>query len=386
MQEIKVSELHQHPKNSYFFDDMAGQKWTEFLESVKTSGIIEPIVITQDKIIVSGHQRVRACKELGIDTILAEVKIYDDEDKIVKDLIETNVRQRGDISTSSLKMGRIICELERVYGIKNGRPEKTSAIGGSKSQDDIAKELGMSVDSLNRYKKLTTLIPELQDMVDEKSVSVAVASRVLARLSKEDQQAILNDVGKDQIEKMTQAQVQEYVDRIREKDNVIAGYKAKLESNSGNTLKEKDLELQKLIEEADNLKRQLNDRPVVEEKIEVVPQDYESNKKILAGYQNDYNKLKVNYDSKINEITKLKEQISTLTSATGEEQYSKKLKDSAIFFCARINDFIEKTGGFAWLSDHVSELPEYEKKSYIKAVSVMEAWVMAVKSNMEQNL
>ena len=58
--------------------------------------------------------------------------------------------------------------MERIYNVKSGRPEKTSDIVGNKNQEDIAKELGMSVDSLNNYKKLTTLIPELQTMIDEK--------------------------------------------------------------------------------------------------------------------------------------------------------------------------------------------------------------------------
>ena len=231
MQEIKVKELRPHPKNDYFFDDVIGQKWTEFLESVKTSGIIEPIVITQEKVIVSGHQRVRACKELGIETILAEVKIYDDEERVVKDLIETNVRQRGDVSSSSLKMGRIICELEKIYGVKNGGDRRAdSAMLKVKNQADIRDALGLDRDTYAKYKKLTTLIPELQDMVEEESVSFAVASRVLARLSKEDQQAIFNNIGKEQLEQMTQAQVQKYVNELLEKDNVIAGYRAKLES------------------------------------------------------------------------------------------------------------------------------------------------------------
>ena len=66
---INVEELKPHPRNNEFFDDMSGEKWSEFLSSVKMRGIIEPIVITKDKMIVSGHQRVRACKELGIDNI-----------------------------------------------------------------------------------------------------------------------------------------------------------------------------------------------------------------------------------------------------------------------------------------------------------------------------
>ena len=87
---------------------------------------------------------------------------------------KTNIRQRGDISSSSLKMGRIIAELERIYGIKQGNNQRTPTMSeSSKTQEDIAKELGMSVDSLNNYKKLTTLIPELQTMVNDDNLSVS---------------------------------------------------------------------------------------------------------------------------------------------------------------------------------------------------------------------
>ena len=99
MQEILVSELKPHPMNDYYFDDMEGQKWKKFLSSITVrmergqSGIIEPIVITQDKVIVSGHQRVRACKELGIESVIAEVRIYDNEDEVVQDLEGMQVMQ-----------------------------------------------------------------------------------------------------------------------------------------------------------------------------------------------------------------------------------------------------------------------------------------------------
>lgn len=64
MQQININELKPHPRNNEFFDDMTGDAWDAFKESISTSGIVEPIVVTQDMIIVSGHQRVRAAKEL----------------------------------------------------------------------------------------------------------------------------------------------------------------------------------------------------------------------------------------------------------------------------------------------------------------------------------
>lgn len=143
---IKISELKPHPMNDYYFDDMEGQKWKEFLESVKTSGIIEPIVITQDRTIVSGHQRVRACKELGIDSVNVEVRIYDDEDMIIKDLIETNLRQRGTIGGSMEKTTRISNELQRLYGVRVGsaNPKGTkisssASFGADATLSDVAK-------------------------------------------------------------------------------------------------------------------------------------------------------------------------------------------------------------------------------------------------------
>lgn len=63
-------------------------------------------------------------------------------------------------------MGRIICELERIYGIKQGRPELNMNNVQNKTQSDIADELGIDSRSYANYKKLTTLIPELQEMVD----------------------------------------------------------------------------------------------------------------------------------------------------------------------------------------------------------------------------
>mgnify|MGYP000994287261 FL=1 len=57
----------------------------------------------------------------------------------------------------------------------------------------------MSVDSLNNYKKLTTLIPELQEMVDSGSLTTSVASRIIARLSPADQKQLILTYGKDEI-------------------------------------------------------------------------------------------------------------------------------------------------------------------------------------------
>ena len=155
MQQININELKPHPRNNEFFDDMTNEKWNEFLESVKLRGVIEPIVITPDKIIVSGHQRVRACKELGIDEINCDIHLYNNEDEILQDLLETNIRQRGDVGGSAKKVGKRIKELERIYGIQHGGDHgnqyteaKPNNSDLPKSQSDLATQMGISVDTL----------------------------------------------------------------------------------------------------------------------------------------------------------------------------------------------------------------------------------------------
>lgn len=137
--------------------------------------ITEPIVITPDKVIVSGHQRVRACKELGIDEINCDIHLYNNEDEILQDFLETNIRRRGEIGGSAKKVGKRIKELERLYGIQNG---STSFQGNQyevvtnkseapkKKQEQLAAQMGISVDTLQNYKLLSEMIPELSDLVD----------------------------------------------------------------------------------------------------------------------------------------------------------------------------------------------------------------------------
>lgn len=232
MQEILVSELNPHSKNDYFFDDMSGDKWEEFVESVRTSGVIEPIVITQDKVIVSGHQRVRACKELGITSINAEVRIYDDEDAIIKDLLETNVRQRGNIGGSTVKLGRRIKELERIYGVRNGAAGETRSSNGTwgkteMTEVELASKLGIDINTLKRAKLLVSLPQEIQDFVESGNISPSTASRLIARLSPEEQEQLAASL--PATEKLTQKQVQQYIRDISDRDSQIGEQADKLD-------------------------------------------------------------------------------------------------------------------------------------------------------------
>ena len=226
MQQININELKPHPRNNEFFDDITGDKWQELLDSIRKRidegkrGNIEPIVITQDKVIVAGHQRVRAFEELGISTIEAEIRLYDSDDEILLDLLESNIRRRGDVGGSARKMGLRIRELERLYGIRDGSYGKRSLEPNNSAlkQEDIASQMGISVDTLQNYKLLSDMIPELSDLVDTGIVTKTTALAMMRNLSEKEQEELIASLPSNK--KYTQVQmdeeIQKYKNRISE--------------------------------------------------------------------------------------------------------------------------------------------------------------------------
>jgi len=162
MQMIEVSKLIPHPRNNEFFDDIEGGKWEDFKKSIIRRGVVEAIVITQDLMIVSGHQRVRACRELGIVEVPCRITHYPDmdqrtentkEDMILEDLISTNIIQRGIGNVNPMKMAKCIIELEKIYGIKNGS-NQWDENNFHPNKKELSEQIGLSQQQINNLRKL----------------------------------------------------------------------------------------------------------------------------------------------------------------------------------------------------------------------------------------
>jgi ParB family transcriptional regulator, chromosome partitioning protein len=318
MQKMNVTELIPHPQNDYYFDDIQGQKWTEFLESVKTSGIIEPIICNQNKVVISGHQRLRACKKLGINEVLVDTRIYDNEESIIKDLIETNIRQRGDINSSGLKLGRIIKTLEEAYGIKNGgngsNQYATSDNVGTSSQEDLAKQLNISVDTLNNYKKLTTLIPELQELSLEGNITTSVASRVLARLTQEEQLELFNELGEDKLKEMTQKEVKEYIDKNNRLEQELRVEKNKPREIITETIDNTDYSI---VDKLNKIQKEFEDKKIESERLGRRLELAQQKADAYEQDSNDYRKMKDEITYLTQQKDDLGRQIKSITDISG---------------------------------------------------------------------
>ena len=334
---VSIDVLKVHPRNTEFFDDISGAEYEEFKNSIKEEGIISEIIVAPDMTIISGHQRYKAAKELGIKMIPIRIREdLIDEDKKLKVLLAANF---GRSKNDDAKQRKVAVEYVRLCGYGHGEIGKNHSQNSQNENsekltlEEIAKRLGTSKANLTRALSIERNLTEsMKELLDTGVISKTVASDVITSLSKDEQEDLIKSM--DITQKITQKQVQQYINEIK----------------------------------------QLKENPPI-------PSDYNSTKRELLDYKNDYNNLKSQFNEKVLELQELRKQIENMKVTEPTEQYNKKLKDSTIFFCSKVADFIEKVGGYVWLSDHLNELPDYERKSNVNAVKTIYAWAENLLSN-----
>lgn len=292
MSKILIEKLTPHPRNKDFFDNIENNRWKDFIDSiVSRGGATEPIVITPIEnnlyMIVSGHQRVRAYKEIGLLEIPCRIITYPEldertgkskEDLILEDLICTNIMQRGVGNLNPMKMAKCIVELERIKGVnKHGGDRKSNPNNSdlkNSTQSDLANQLNINQDTITNYKKLTNLIPELQQMVESKSLKATVGYKVWAKMDKEEQEKFFNEIGREKIKTLTQKKTQELLNKIKQKDIEIENSKkqiSQLENQQPKviekvvTVDNTDYELIKTLE--NQIKKQKDEKLSLQKKI-----------------------------------------------------------------------------------------------------------------------
>ena len=349
MEMMDVNKLIPHKMNEYLFDDIKDEAWRAFIESIETSGIIEPIIVTQDLVIVSGHQRTRAAKELGIKKVAVEMRNYDSEDEILKQLIETNIRQRGIGNVNPVKFGRCIAELERIYGIKNGGDRKSESHNVNLvSQSDLAEQLNMSKMQLSRYKSLTDLIPELQDAVQSGKITATTAMGFVKKLSAEEQEQLAEQIrGK---EKVSSQEIKFYKERI-----------------------------QKLSDENKALRNQ--EPEVIEKEVEVVPDDYEQVKKDLERAKADNSRIEKERQAYLDSLNKAKDRLAEYENPSSEKKAQMHLEEDAESFIIGTYNYIKRNGGFVWVTEKMDNLPEEKANEFKQAVMAIDAFAKQMIEN-----
>ena len=173
-QEIELGRIHAFPNHPFkVLDD---DKMETLVDSIRENGILNPVIVRPDQTgnyeMISGHRRLHAAGIVGLKKISAIVKEMSDDEAIIK-MVDANI-QREEILPSerawSLKM--------KMDAIKRQgkRSDLTSDQNGPKlSAVEVGESAGISSTQVKRYIRLTELIPEILDLVDQKKVQFTLA-------------------------------------------------------------------------------------------------------------------------------------------------------------------------------------------------------------------
>ena len=172
VQQIPIDELH--PFTNHPFKVLDDEAMTRTVESIAQYGVLAPLIARprpdgDGYEIISGHRRQYAAKLAGLDTLPVIVRNMDDNAAVLL-MVDSNL-QREHILPSE----RAFAYKMKLEALKNqgARSDLTSSQIGTKLRADekVAQDLGESRNQIQRFIRLTNLIPELLDMVDEKKIS-----------------------------------------------------------------------------------------------------------------------------------------------------------------------------------------------------------------------
>ena len=172
VQQIPIDDLH--PFTNHPFKVLDDEAMTRTVESIAQYGVLAPLIARpcpdgDGYEIISGHRRQYAAKLAGLDTLPVIVRNMDDNAAVLL-MVDSNL-QREHILPSE----RAFAYKMKLEALKNqgARSDLTSSQIGTKLRADerVAQDSGESRNQIQRFIRLTNLIPELLDMVDEKKIS-----------------------------------------------------------------------------------------------------------------------------------------------------------------------------------------------------------------------
>ena len=173
VQQIPIDELH--PFTNHPFKVLDDEAMTRTVESIAQYGVLAPLIARprpdgNGYEIISGHRRQYAAKLAGLDTLPVIVRQMSDDAAVIL-MVDSNLQREHILPSERALAYKMKLDAMRRT---SGRPSKenVSQIGTQKRSDQImAEELGESRNQIQRFIRLTNLVPELLDMVDEKRIS-----------------------------------------------------------------------------------------------------------------------------------------------------------------------------------------------------------------------
>lgn len=198
---IPLTELHPFPDHPFKVrDDEAMQ---ETAASIKEYGVLVPALARPREDggyeLIAGHRRKHGCELASLDTMPVIVRNID-RDTATIIMVDSNLQRESILPSERAQAYKM--KLEAIKR-RAGRPSKDAAENSPKisanfrSDDEIGSDAGVSGDTIRNYISLTQLVPELQQMVDEKKIALTPAYQ-LAALKPEEQALLLETIDSEQ--------------------------------------------------------------------------------------------------------------------------------------------------------------------------------------------
>ena len=172
--EMPLSDLH--PFEGHPFKVLDDELMEQTVESIKQIGVVSPLIVRPDPEggfeILSGHRRLHAAQLAGLETVPVIVKEMDDDAAIIF-MVDSNLQRENILPSERAFSYKMKLEAMKHQGergdLTSGQVGQKSV--GTVSRDIVAEQAGDSSRNVQRYIRLTNLIPEILDMVDEKKIA-----------------------------------------------------------------------------------------------------------------------------------------------------------------------------------------------------------------------
>lgn len=170
-----IDDFPDHPFHVRDDEDM-----TQLVESIKANGVLTPAVLRQKEDgryeIVSGHRRKRACELAGLTTLRSEIKDLTRDEAIVY-MVESNFQRTTILPSEKAFAYKMRLEAMKRQGQRTDLTSSPVAtkLGQGRSDTELAEQVGESKDTIRRYIRLTNLVPELLQLVDEGRIKMRPA-------------------------------------------------------------------------------------------------------------------------------------------------------------------------------------------------------------------
>jgi ParB family chromosome partitioning protein len=191
---IPLSELH--PFEGHPFRVVDDEEMQKTVESVKQYGVLTPAIARPDPDggyeIISGHRRLRASELAGLDKLPVIVREMDDDTAIIF-MVDSNLQREHILPSERAFAYKMKLDAIKHQGARTdlGKESTSTQVAQKLSVEKVGEDAGVSKDTVRRYIRLTELIPEIRDMVDEKKIAFNPAVE-LSYLKPEEQREFLD--------------------------------------------------------------------------------------------------------------------------------------------------------------------------------------------------